>query len=89
MVQTDAHIALEWAPFGITVNAILPGPFGTEMNQALIANPEVYQAFIAKIPLQRWGDVEEIQGVALFLASDASSFVTGAALAVDGGWTAQ
>jgi NAD(P)-dependent dehydrogenase (short-subunit alcohol dehydrogenase family) len=88
ILQMTRALALEWASYGITVNAMLPGPFATEMNLSIMENPEVYRTFIAKIPLGRWGELEEIQGLALFLASDASSFVTGAGIAIDGGWTA-
>ena len=82
-------LALEWAAAGVTVNAICPGPFGTEMNRQLLNDPEKYQAFVQKLPVGRWGELHEIKGIALFLASDASSFMTGTALALDGGWTAQ
>lgn len=81
-------LALEWA-LGVTVNAICPGPFGTEMNRQLLNDPEKYQAFVQKLPLGRWGELHEVKGIVLFLASDASSFMTGTALALDGGWTAQ
>jgi gluconate 5-dehydrogenase len=73
----------------VTVNAICPGPFATDMNKPLLDDPEKYQAFVAKIPMGRWGELHEIAGAAVFLASDAASFVTGSALFVDGGWTAQ
>jgi NAD(P)-dependent dehydrogenase (short-subunit alcohol dehydrogenase family) len=82
-------LALEWAKSGVTVNAICPGPFATDMNRQLLTDPVKYQAFVEKIPLGRWGELHEIAGVAVFLASDAASFVTGSALFVDGGWTAQ
>ncbi|MEJ7615802.1 MAG: SDR family oxidoreductase [Pyrinomonadaceae bacterium] len=82
-------LALEWATKGVTVNAICPGPFATDMNKQLLDDPVKYQAFIDKIPMNRWGELHEITGAALFLASEAASYVTGSALFVDGGWTAQ
>jgi NAD(P)-dependent dehydrogenase (short-subunit alcohol dehydrogenase family) len=82
-------LALEWASRGVTVNAICPGPFATEMNRALLNDPVRYAEFVQKIPLGRWGDLHEIKGVVVFLASTASSYMTGAALLLDGGWTAQ
>ena len=87
VLQLTRALALEWAPYNITVNAMLPGPFGTEMNRSLLEDPEKYKAFVSNIPLARWGEPEEIGGLTLFLASDASSFVTGAGIAIDGGWT--
>jgi NAD(P)-dependent dehydrogenase (short-subunit alcohol dehydrogenase family) len=89
ILQLTRTLALEWAPYGITINAILPGPFATEMNTSLITDPEQYKQFAAQVPLGRWGELDEIAGLVLFLASDASSFVTGAGLSIDGGWTAR
>lgn len=89
VLQMTRTLALEWASYGITVNAVLPGPFGTEMNQSLLSDPEKYQSFVAQIPLGRWGELDEIGGLAVFLASEASSFVTGAGILIDGGWSAQ
>ena len=82
-------LGLEGAPFNVRCNAICPGPFLTEMNQPLLKEPEKVQAILSKTALNRWAEMHEIRGASLFLASDASSYVTGATLYVDGGWTAQ
>ena len=88
MVALTKALAVELGQQGITCNAIAPGFFATEMNTALINNPE-FSEFVAKrTPLGRWGRNEEIGGVAVFLASAASSYVNGHALFVDGGLTA-
>jgi NAD(P)-dependent dehydrogenase (short-subunit alcohol dehydrogenase family) len=82
-------LGLEWAAKGVTVNAICPGPFATDMNKQLLNDPAKYRDFVARVPMGRWGELYEIAGAAVFLASDASAFMTGSALFVDGGWTAQ
>jgi NAD(P)-dependent dehydrogenase (short-subunit alcohol dehydrogenase family) len=82
-------LGLEWATSGVTVNAICPGPFATDMNKQLLSDPAKYQDFVSRIPMGRWGGLDEICGAAVFLASDAASYITGSALFVDGGWTAQ
>jgi NAD(P)-dependent dehydrogenase (short-subunit alcohol dehydrogenase family) len=81
-------LALEGAPHGVTVNVICPGPFETPMNRVLMNDPEAYKAFLAKIPLGRWGQPEELGGLAVFLCSPAAAFITGTTFVIDGGWTA-
>jgi len=89
VINLTRVMALEWAGTGVTANAICPGPFATEMNLPLLNDPVKYQEFVKKIPMGRWGELDEITGAVVFLSSPASSFVTGSALFVDGGWTAQ
>lgn len=78
----------DWAKYGLQVNAIAPGYFRTPLNQALVDDPEFSGWLEKRTPAGRWGDVEELVGAAVFLASDASSFVNGHTLYVDGGMTA-
>lgn len=80
-------LAVEWAPSGVRVNAILPGVFRTDLNSALLDSPRG-QEFLMRTPMRRFGKIDELVGAAVFLASDASSFVTGHLLAVDGGFLA-
>jgi NAD(P)-dependent dehydrogenase (short-subunit alcohol dehydrogenase family) len=80
-------LAVEWAPYHVTVNAIVPGVFRTDLNAALLDSPRG-QEFLMRTPMKRFGRTEELVGAAVFLSSEASSFVTGHMLAVDGGFLA-
>jgi len=82
-------LALELATEGITVNGISPGPIATEINAAILNDPELSAKFIANVPVGRWGKVEEIGGLACYLCSDYAGFITGTDILIDGGWTAK
>ncbi len=77
-------LAVEWARYGLTVNAIAPGVFETDLNRTLLKGPRG-QEFLVRTPMRRFGTIEELAGAAVYLASDASAFVTGQLLVVDGG----
>jgi NAD(P)-dependent dehydrogenase (short-subunit alcohol dehydrogenase family) len=89
VLQMTRSLALEWAQYNIQVNCICPGSFYTPMNAVALSKPEVVEMLAKKIPMGRSGQPEELAGVAIFLASDASRYVTGTSITVDGGWTAQ
>jgi NAD(P)-dependent dehydrogenase (short-subunit alcohol dehydrogenase family) len=81
-------LAIEWAPFGVCVNAIAPGVFRTPLNAGLLDGTERGREFLLRTPMKRFGQLDELAGAAVFLASDAASFVTGEVLVVDGGFLA-
>jgi NAD(P)-dependent dehydrogenase (short-subunit alcohol dehydrogenase family) len=81
-------LAIEWAPYGVCVNALAPGLFPTDLNAHLLMGTPRGQEFLTRTPMKRFGHLEELVGAAVFLASDAASFVTGHILAVDGGFLA-
>jgi NAD(P)-dependent dehydrogenase (short-subunit alcohol dehydrogenase family) len=89
VVQMTRALALELAPFNITVNAICPGPFLTDMNIPIKDDENTKKFIVGAVALERWGELKEIQGAALYLASAASSYTTGSLITVDGGWTAR
>lgn len=88
VLQMTRTLAVELAQTGITANCICPGPFATEINTAVMDDEEATKKLLSNVPMNRWGSLEEIRTSVIFLASRFSSYVTGATLTVDGGWTA-
>jgi len=88
VVSLTKTLAVEWAPYNVCVNAIAPGVFPTDLNRSLLDGTARGKEFIVRTPMRRFGNLEELVGAAIYLASDAASFVTGHVLAVDGGFLA-
>ncbi len=88
VLSLTRSLAVEWAPHGVCVNAIMPGVFRTALNQKLLDGTPRGQEFLLRTPMKRFGKVEELVGAAIFLASDSAAFVTGATIPVDGGFLA-
>jgi 2-deoxy-D-gluconate 3-dehydrogenase len=86
VAQLTKALANEWTSKGITVNAIAPGYIETEMNTALLQNPERLKSISERIPAGRWGIPEDFKGSVVFLASKSSAYISGHVLVVDGGW---
>lgn len=88
LVSLTKSLAVEWAPRGVRVNALCPGWTATELNRMLWEDPQISGALMSQVPMRRWARAEEMVGPAVFLAGDASSYMTGQVLVVDGGQTA-
>ncbi len=89
VIQLTRGLALEWVKYNIQVNAVAPGYVMTSINEKEFQNEKVYNYITGKIPMRRLGKAEEIAGIVVYLASDVSSYTTGAVFTVDGGWTMQ
>ncbi|MDU7705735.1 MAG: SDR family oxidoreductase [Clostridium sp.] len=88
--QLTKALSNEWAGHGVNVNAIAPGYMATELTDTMKrTDPKQYASITERIPKQRWGSMEDLQGISVFLASDASSYITGAVIPVDGGYLAR
>lgn len=89
VIQLTRALALEWARYNIQVNALCPGYVETSINAEELQNPKVREYIVGKTAVKRLGNIEDIAGAALYLSSEASNYMTGQTMTVDGGWTAQ
>ncbi|MEL7563408.1 MAG: glucose 1-dehydrogenase [Dehalobacterium sp.] len=89
IIQMTRGLALEWSRYNIQVNAVCPGYVKTALNTDVLETEKVFKYITGKTPMRRYGEVWEIAGIVRFLASEASNFMTGTVIPVDGGWTAQ